>query len=266
MKLVTIFFDLETWWDEQCKRRFNLDETIKKISRVLDENNAKAVFNTCGIVVENFPYLIKELHNKGHEIASHGYAHENFIQLGQMDQLDSVLEKTEWLIEKTIGEKPIGVRAPWLFSNREVYSVIEKRGYKWVSNYSTFRTELLDNPTIKPSFKIIKYMFFSLLWKFYKKEPFRIDRMLEIPLLSSQDGEMLGSVDPAQETPEVWIKFAYETLKLQFDKSGKLFNLNFHPWLIGTANRITLLGRILEYINQKNSKFALARDLLELYH
>lgn len=268
MKLVTVFFDLEGWWESQCRRRFDLGETIKRISKVLDENNTKAVFNTCGIVVENFPGLIKELHEKGHEIASHGYSHENFIQLEEMGKLDDVLIKTEKLIETATGERPVGVRPPWLFSDERVYSTLEKRGYKWVSGNNVLRTEVLNNPLSKPSFKIIKYAFFGLLWKSYKKEPFKtsaVGKMLEVPLLSSQDGELLSLVDPAQKTPEVLLNFAYQTLKTQFDKSGKVFNLNFHPWLIGTTNRIDVLERVLDYISRKDTKFVLAKDLLEYY-
>lgn len=265
MKAVTIFFDLEAWWESQCRRRFDLEETVKKVAKILDENKAKAVFNTCGIVVENFPKMIKRLHDSGHEIASHGYAHENFIQLEQMGRLEDTLEKTEKLIEDVTGERPLGIRPPWLFSDSHVYSTIEKRGYKWISGRSVFRTEVLNNPIQESGFKTIKYVFFGLQWKRYRKEPFRTGNILEIPLLSSQDGELLSLVDPGQETPETWLDFAYEALKAQFDKSGKVFNLNFHPWLIGTSNRTLLLNMVLEYINQKNPKFILAKDLLKFY-
>lgn len=258
-KFVTVFFDLE--W----RKRFDLERTVEKISEILDENEIKAVFNTCGTVVEKFPNLIKELHNKGHEIASHGYAHENFVQLEEMGRLNGVLEKTEKLIENVTGERPVGIRSPWFFSDRRVHSTIEKRGYKWTSDYNVFRTEVLKKPLVNVSFKTMRYVFFTLLSKSRKKEPFKKGNMLEIPLLSSQDGELFGLVDPSQETPKAWLDFAYQTLKTQFDKSGKVFNLNFHPWLIGTSNRVSVLSKILDYINQKNPEFVLAKELVDHY-
>lgn len=265
MRLVTVFFDFEGWWESQCRRRFNLEGVIRKVSKVLDNNQAKAVFNTCGIVAENFPKVLRGLHENGHEIASHGYSHENFIQLEQMGELDLVLGKTEKLIKEATGERPVGVRPPWLFSDKSVYSTIEKRGYRWVSNYNIFRTEVMDNPSISQNFKSVKRLFFSLLWKTYNKEPFKIGKMIEVPLLSSQDGELLSMVDPAQKSPDVWLDFAYRTLKTQFNKSKKVFNLNFHPWLIGTENRIILLDRILNYIRNGGCEFVLARDIANQY-
>jgi len=264
-KTVTVFFDFEEWWESQCRRRFDVERSMKGISGVLDENGVKAVFNTCGIVVETFPKIIKGLHKNGHEIASHGYAHENFIQLQQMNKLDSVLGRTEKIIERAIGERPVGVRPPWLFANEDVYATIEKRGYKWISNYSVFRSEVMDNPTTPASFKTLKRVFYGLHWARAKRAPFRTGALIEIPLLSSQDGELLSVVDPGQETPRVWIDFAYDSLRKQFDRSGSVFNLNFHPWLIGTANRTQLLSRILEYARKKGAEFVLAKDLLARY-
>lgn len=265
-KLVSVFFDTECWWESQCRRRFDEETTMRAILDVLDKYGVKAIFNTCGIVVENFPDMIENIHKEGHEIASHGYAHENFIQSQQSGQLDKVLAHTEKLIEDVTGVKPIGVRPPWLFANQAVYDTIAKRGYAWISNYSVFRTEAMDNPSMPASFKAVKKVFFGVQWMRAKKAPFRTGGILEIPLLSSQDGELLSLMDPGQETPRVWLDFAYESLKRQFDKSGRFFNLTFHPWLIGTQNRVEVLDKILGYV--KNSghdiKFTLAKDVVSL--
>jgi peptidoglycan/xylan/chitin deacetylase (PgdA/CDA1 family) len=256
-KCVIVFFDLE--W----RKRFDLNKAMKRIIKILDKNDIKTVFNTCGTVVENYPKLIKRMYTDGHEIASHGYAHENFIQLKEVGQLDDVLTKTERLIENATGERPVGIRSPWFHSDKGVYSTIEKRGYKWISDNNILRTEILKKPHVK--FGTMRYLFFNLLWRRYKKEPFKKGSILEIPLLSSQDGELFGLLDPSQETPEDILDFAYQTLKTQFDKSGKVFNLNFHPWLIGTSNRVSVLEKILDYINQKKSEFVLAKELVDHY-
>lgn len=259
--MVTVFFDLEAWLDAPSKRRFDLRKNMQKISKILDKHKVRAVFNTCGIVVERFPDMIKELHSKGHEIASHGYAHENFVQLEQTGELDFVLRKTEKLIENITDEKILGIRSPWLIHNKSVYSILKKRGYRWVSNRSIFRTEILKAPGA--TFPLVKHLFFGMLWRTYKKEPFKIDGLLEIPLLSSQDGELLELVDPGQRSPKSRLDFAYQALKIQFDKSSKTFNLNFHPWLIGSANRPVFLDRILKYITSHEVGFVLPKDILK---
>jgi peptidoglycan/xylan/chitin deacetylase (PgdA/CDA1 family) len=277
MKKVIIFFDLEGWWAHTPSdgERY-LIESVEKILQILRKYDIKAVFNTCGIVVENFPDLIKTLFSKGHEIASHGYAHENFAQL-DVNDLNEILSKTENLIEETIGQKPIGIRSPWVIYNDVVYRVIEKRGYKWVSNkYMTF-LEIGSKPDSyfvsgvvirKPQFlkKMIRELRFRKRWALYPKEPFYVyKKLMEIPLLSSMDGDLLFYISPAQKSPERWLNYAYESLIKQFERSKEHFNLNFHPWLIGSANRPILLDKILNYLSkQKESRFILARDLLNI--
>ena len=133
MKKVIVFFDLEGWWESPVRPRFDLVNTVKNIARILDKYEVKAVFNTCGKIVEDFPDLIRKLSEEGNEIASHGYLHEVFNQLSEKD-LNRVLEKTEQLLKKVSGERPIGVRSPGLLFNDVVYKVIKSRKYKWVSN------------------------------------------------------------------------------------------------------------------------------------
>jgi len=89
-----------------------------------------------------------------------------------------------------------------------------------------------------------------------------INNLMEIPLLSLMDGDLLGLIDPAQKSPENWINYAYKSLQQQYNESGKYFNLNFHPWLIGSENRLILLDKILNYIkNKRNNKFILAKEI-----
>ncbi|HQV01228.1 MAG TPA: polysaccharide deacetylase family protein, partial [Bacteroidia bacterium] len=47
-----------------------------KIFEMLNQKNIKATWFTLGWVAQNYPHLIKELHNAGHELASHGYKHD----------------------------------------------------------------------------------------------------------------------------------------------------------------------------------------------
>jgi peptidoglycan/xylan/chitin deacetylase (PgdA/CDA1 family) len=258
---VIVFFDLEGWLDAPSRRRYDMKKTIDAISRILDRYGVRAAFNTCGSVVEHFPGLVKKLSEAGHEIASHGYAHENMVQLEMTGDLDKVLRKTEDIIEDVIGTKPVGFRSPWLFHNERVYKVLRKRGYRWASNKSVFRTELLGGPAEGGGLKLLKQAYFGALWQFYKKGPFNDNGITEIPLLSSQDGEVLGHMDPQQHTPGSIMDFAYATLKAQFDHSGKHFNLNFHPWLIGSSNRLKLLERILEYASSRDASFVLPREI-----
>lgn len=269
VKNITLFFDFEGWWETPYRRHFDLDSSINNILEILSKYNAKAVFNTLGVIAENFPNLIKKINGEGHEIASHGYSHENFIQLDDV-QLNTALNKTEIAIKKIIGQKPIGIRSPWLYHNANIYRIFQERGYKWASNQRFHHYSTLQRPDISlTAFSplnavrkaIIKYRVLRNINK-----PFRTGKLVEIPLLSLMDGELLGMFDPAQHSPAKWMNYASNSLLKQYAESNDYFNLNFHCWIIGTANRLSLLENILKHIKKdETNKFILAKDLIKQF-
>jgi len=262
-KKVTIFIDTEGFWEEPVRKSFNVDKVILGIKNTLDKYDVKAVFNVLGKVAEHNPSVINALHKGGHEIASHGYAHESFVQMSKED-INKTLEKAEKFIYQAIRAKPEGFRAPWALMNKGVYDVLNKRGYKWTSNKRRLHVEQVDNPSSSYK-KIYERIPAKLLIKIkslsYNKKPFMIGKVKEIPIYSSMDGELLGLLDPEQESPNKWLNYAYKSWISQFKSSGEYFNLNLHDWLIGTSNRLVLLDKILNYMKNKKAKFILARDL-----
>ncbi len=262
-KKVTVFIDTEGFWEEPVRKSFNNEKVVLGIKKILDKYNIKAVFNVLGKVAENNPALLNALHRDKHEIASHGYAHESFVQMNKED-INKTLERAEKFIYQAIRTKPEGFRAPWTLMNKEVYDILNKRGYKWTSNKRRLHVEQVDNPASsykKIYERIPAKLFIKLKSLSYKNKPFMIGKVKEIPMYSSMDGELLGLLDPEQESPKEWLNYAYKSWISQFNSSGKYFNLNLHDWLIGTSNRLVLLDKILNYMKNKKAKFVLARDL-----
>jgi peptidoglycan/xylan/chitin deacetylase (PgdA/CDA1 family) len=265
-KKITIFIDTEGYWEGPYRRYFDNEKVLLSIKKVLDKYEAKAVFNVLGKVAEKHPDAISKLHNSGHEIASHGYSHENFVQLNKV-KLNAVLEKTDKIIYSITGKKSSGIRAPWLLANKESYELFRKRGYLWSSNKRRLHVEQIYNPTssYRGFFERFAAKTFIRVksWA-YSNKPFKLQGVTEIPLYSSMDGELLGLIDPEQESPKLWMDYTYKSWISQFNSSGEYFNLNLHDWLIGTSNRIKLLDSILNDISKKkNIKFFLARDIVK---
>lgn len=259
MKFITVFFDLEDWWELPYKFKFDLTKIVGRVLNVLNKHQIKAVFNIAGITIEHFPKLVEKLNSEGYEISPHGYEHENFVELEKTGELDGILDKIEELFLKTIGTRPIGTRFPWVYYNDSLYSAIAKRGYRWASNKRIVHVEEFE--LVKSYPRIPVELFFKILWMFYRKEPFKVNGILEIPLLSSFDGALLA-VSPIQKSSSFKLKYTFEVLKSQFDKSNNYFNLNFHPWCIATGNRLTLLEKILNYISKQDSSFILPREMI----
>ncbi len=105
-------------YEEWSQYESRVVENTRKITKILDERHVKATFFILGWVAERFPDMVKSLTDNGHEIATHGYAHQMVYQ-----QLPEVFEddltKSIALLEKISEEKVIGYRAP-------TYSIIEE--------------------------------------------------------------------------------------------------------------------------------------------
>ncbi len=321
-KYVTIFFDFEGKWGMPFEAEYDLEKTTLNILKILKKYKIKAVFNTCGKIIEVFPNVIKQINKDGHEISLHGYEHEKFNKI-KLKELDKLLSKSERNLINLIGKRPIGFRAPYLlgpnFYNKEIYQLFKQRGYEWCSNREIrFVEELFVQHRLKGSFYNLKNIFSKIVYlskltktkrgsrflfillnaklilteniknvlneklifeeikynlrflrNFYwlsdYKSPILKSNILDFPVCSPLDCDLLGLPIPSQNSNKITIDYAYNCLINNFKDSKYFFNLNFHDWIIGTSNRIELFDRILNYLShQKSVKIVLSKELLDI--
>ncbi len=78
--------------------------------------------------------LIREIHQRGHEIANHSFNHRTgFAHLSFEEKKREILE-SHCLIEETIGNAPIGFRSPGYDFDEEVLDILEELGYEYDSS------------------------------------------------------------------------------------------------------------------------------------
>ncbi len=65
------------------------NESLEKMLDILDKQSVKATFFVGGVWVKENPELLKKIHSKGHEIASHGYKHKEH---GKLDYTTNLTE------------------------------------------------------------------------------------------------------------------------------------------------------------------------------
>ena len=65
-------FPKEVWNATPCRVERNVD----RILEMLVQHGARGTFFTLGWIAERYPELVRRIANEGHELASHGYAHE----------------------------------------------------------------------------------------------------------------------------------------------------------------------------------------------
>ena len=111
----------------------DLLDSVKDITR----QQPKATFFVLGWIAERLPGLVKEIHDRGHEVASHGYNHALASAQGH-NELREDLVSSRTLLEDIIGAPVNGYRAPSFSINNDVLKIIEECGYLYDSSYNSF--------------------------------------------------------------------------------------------------------------------------------
>lgn len=164
-----------------------------KILEILEKSNNKATFFVLGWVAEKYPKLIRDISNLGHEIASHGYYHEELYKISEERWKEDVL-KSKYILEDITGKEVIGYRAPG-FSSSNYIETIKKLldlGFKYDSSlFPTKRETGGDNKFDSRPFYLIQkgLKIYEFPVSVYKKGVFSIplgggySRITPIPLL-----------------------------------------------------------------------------------
>ena len=97
----------ESWESIPCRVERNID----RILTLLDERQAKATFFTLGWIAERYPAMVNRIVSNGHELASHGWAHQRVSDQKPQEFLDDIV-RSKALLEDISGQKILGYRAP----------------------------------------------------------------------------------------------------------------------------------------------------------
>ena len=101
------------------------------------QDRVRATFFVLGWVAERFPALVRDIHQRGHEVASHGYSHR-LCGDEKPDRLRSDLSTSKKLLEDITGEPVLGYRAPSFSISPDVLKMIEQAGYRYDASYNSF--------------------------------------------------------------------------------------------------------------------------------
>lgn len=86
-------------------------EYTTKIMDILEEKNIKTTFFLVGFWVEKYPDKVKEIAQRGHEIANHSTTHPQMSKLGK-EQIISEIMSTQKKIEELAGDRAVRLIRP----------------------------------------------------------------------------------------------------------------------------------------------------------
>jgi polysaccharide deacetylase family protein (PEP-CTERM system associated) len=89
----------------------DVERNARRMLAILREHKVRSTLFFLAWVAERFPHLVKEAVADGHEIASHGYAHELVYTISRERFLGDI-RKAKDIIEQAAGVKVLGYRCP----------------------------------------------------------------------------------------------------------------------------------------------------------
>lgn len=109
---------------------FSGEVGIPRLLNLFKKYNIQSTFFAPGHSIETFPHRIDQIVEAGHELAAHGYSHENPIAMN-VEQEEAVLNKSIDLIKKFSGKKPRGYIAPWCELSPVTTDLLLKNGFTY---------------------------------------------------------------------------------------------------------------------------------------
>lgn len=211
---------------------------VPRILSLLERAGIQATWFVPGHTLVTFPGSTAAIVAGGHELACHGWYHEDFSQLTGEDQAD-VLARSVEAVRRVTGEPPKGFRAPYWALGPETLDLVLGAGFEYDSSlmaddYRPYRVRLGDRHSTKDG-------------STFGAE----SALVEVPIYWGLDDWPLFEPDGARgrdglsapsKVLEIWtgeLRYAYE------HAPGGLLTITMHPECIGRGHRMAMLEEFI---------------------
>jgi peptidoglycan/xylan/chitin deacetylase (PgdA/CDA1 family) len=202
---------------------------IPRILDLLDRHQIASTFFVPGHTADRYPEAIRSIVAAGHEIAHHGYLHEQPTALtlaGEIEALDRGLAA----LFDVAGVRPVGYRAPMWDLSWRTPALLAERGFLYDSSLmdADHPYELAITPGADQSIVEIPIQWALDDWEQY----------CYLPDISGS-----GLIESPRKARELW--------QLEFDgirAVGGCWVLTNHPFLTGRPSRAAALDDLMRYV------------------
>src|SRR4051812_11535656 len=211
---------------------------IPRLLDLLEREAIPATWFMPGHTIETWPDVTEALVARGHEIACHGWYHEDFSAMPEAQQR-AILERAIEAVTAAGGARPRGHRAPYWALGTETLALVEELGFVYDSSlmaddYRLYRVRHGDRHS--PSGPTVFGREGSLLeapiywalddWPFFEPAP----------------GTGRDALSAPSRVLEIWLgelRYAWE------HAPGGLLTITMHPECIGRGHRMAMLERFI---------------------
>jgi peptidoglycan/xylan/chitin deacetylase (PgdA/CDA1 family) len=226
---------------------------VPRLLKLFKKYNIYATWFIPGHSIESFPDEMKSIVKAGHEVALHGYSHENPTKL-TIKQQKEILDYTYNLHTNFFGTKPKGYVAPWWEITKESLELLLKYEIEYDNSMMHHDCQpyyLRSGDKWYP----INYSLPASTWM-KPLERGDITKMVEIPAnwyLDDLPPMMFiknlpnshGFINP-RDIEQLW-KDQFDYYYREYDNF--IFPITIHPDVSGRPQVILMHERIIEYIN-----------------
>lgn len=256
--MITINLNAELFWlgiDPTCENmpktlslgQYGMTRGVDRILDILDERKIKATFFVPGWVAVKYEEKVREIHMRGHEIASLGYHQENMALLTEKEQ-EEALKKSICAIEAICGTIPIGFRSPDGELTLDTLRIAKKLGMKYSSNLCDD-----DRPYWKQLGQDDSILEIPIHWANYDLPYFAFNYHPAFPAGQGRIANYSGVLSN-------W--------KDEFDgcrEYGLCYVLQLDPATIGSPGRIGIFEEILDYITDSKAAWLVTAEQMYEY-
>lgn len=132
--------DVDAFFEDWEGAYDHLTAPTRRTLELFDDLGVTATFFVVADVVDNYPGLVEEIAERGHEIGCHGLHHESTIDADTKERRFTRREYRERIdaakrkLEDATGREVVGFRAPGAYVGGWVLDVIEDLGFEYDSS------------------------------------------------------------------------------------------------------------------------------------
>ncbi len=150
-------FESVVRFEEWGRRESRVEWNTHRVLDLLDEYDVKATFFVLGWVAERNPTLVRIISKRGHEVASHGYAHQ-LVYTQTPEAFREETRRAKKITEDIIGQAIIGYRAAsYSITARSLWAldILAEEGFQYDSSIFPVRHDRYGIPGHERFFHIL---------------------------------------------------------------------------------------------------------------
>ena len=202
---------------------------IPRILDLLEQHQVPSTFFVPGHTADRYPEAVRSIVAAGHEIAHHGYLHEQPTALTLEQEIDA-LDRGLAALADVAGVRPVGYRAPMWDLSWRTPALLAERDFLYDSSLmdADHPYELAITPGAQESLVEIPIQWALDDWEQY----------CFLPDISGS-----GLIETPRKARELW-QSEFDALR----KVGGCWVLTNHPFLTGRPSRAAELGELMRYV------------------